>query len=131
MNIKEELTSLQLPKNSFMVVGSSILGTLGLKKSDDIDLIVSPEAFKQLVDLGWDQVTEIGGLILKHYPFDVGLYWEEEGLEHWLPKAVIIDDIPYLSLVDLRRWKTERNRPKDPADVALIDDYLEKHPEAR
>lgn len=131
MNIKNELARLKLPQNSFMVVGSSILGTLGVKKSDDIDLIVSPEVFEQLINLGWDQVAEVGGLILKHHPFDVGLYWEEEPLDYWLPKAVVIDEIPYLSLVDLRRWKVERNRPKDPADIKLIDDYLEKHPEAR
>ncbi len=131
MSIKEEINSLQLPENSFMVVGSSILGVLGLKESDDIDLIVSPAAFKQLIDLGWDQVTEVGGLILKHYPFDVGLYWEEKGLEYWLPRATSIDDTPYLSLVDLRRWKVERNRPKDPADIKVIDDYLKTRSDAR
>lgn len=131
MDIKKEIATLQLPEHSFMVVGSSILGALGIKKSDDIDLIVSQEAFKQLMDLGWEQVTEIGGLILKHYPFDVGLYWEEKDLDAWLPKAVVIDNIPYLGLSDLRRWKVKRNRPKDPTDITLIDMYLKEHPEAR
>lgn len=131
MNIKKEINSLNLPPNSYMVVGSGIFGALGIRESDDIDLIVSSEAFQQLISLGWKQELENTGIILKHDPYDVGRYWQGKEVETWLPRATIIDGVPYLSLSDLRVWKSDRARPKDLVDVQLIDEYLEKHPEAR
>lgn len=131
MNIKEEIAKLHLPPHSYMVVGSSIFGALGIRESDDIDLIVSQEVFQHFIDLGWRQEIEEAGIILKHDPFDVGRHWEGKEIDAWLPRATVINDVPYLSLTDLRKWKVRRARPKDLVDVKLIDDYLKTHPEAR
>lgn len=48
MNITKKVQDLNLPENSFIVVGSGILSVLGIRESHDIDLIVSVEIFEQL-----------------------------------------------------------------------------------
>ena len=46
-------------------------------------------------------------------------------LEHLLLTATMIDDIPFASLEEVRKWKIGSGRPKDFADITLIDKYLE------
>jgi len=44
----DELEGLALPQASFMVMGSGILDVLGIRKANDVDLVVSEEVFEQL-----------------------------------------------------------------------------------
>ena len=41
MDIKKAISQLSLPDGSFMVVGSGLLDTLGIRAAGDIDLLVS------------------------------------------------------------------------------------------
>ena len=42
-------------------------------------------------------------------------------LEQLLASATVIDGIPFASLEEVRKWKVASGRPKDLADVKLID----------
>ena len=48
MNIREAISQLLLPDGSFMVVGSGLLDTLGIRAAGDIDLLVSHDVFNNL-----------------------------------------------------------------------------------
>ena len=48
MDIKKAISQLLLPDGSFMVVGSGLLDTLGIRAAGDIDLLVSHDVFNNL-----------------------------------------------------------------------------------
>lgn len=53
MKIIESIKALGLPRNSFVVVGSSTMVVLGLAESDnDVDLTVTPEIFNKFKNEG-------------------------------------------------------------------------------
>jgi len=131
MNIKQKIQSLDLPENSFVVVGSGIMGALGIRESNDIDMIISQEVFDDLERKGWDHDNWPDQIVLKNDVFDLGVHWMNEKVEDLIKKATIIDDIPYLSLTDLLTWKIARSRPKDILDVQLINDYLNENPDKK
>ncbi len=126
MDIKAKIIDLSLPKNSFVVVGSGILAVLGLRQSDDIDLIVTKELFEKLKIEGWETSYWQDQVVLKKDVYDVGTTWLGQTLEELLPNAQTINGIPFLSLTDLRQWKTMMGRPKDLKDIALIDAYTSR-----
>lgn len=127
MNIAKKVQDLNLPENSFIVVGSGILSALGIRESQDIDLIVSVDVFDTLKKQGWDVGNWPDQVSLTKEVFDVGTQWSGLTVKELLVNATIIDDIPFLSLSDLRAWKLLKARPKDISDVALIDTYLKSH----
>jgi hypothetical protein len=124
MNIVDEVQKLNLPPNSFVVVGSGILGALNIRKSDDIDLIVSDDVFDHLQAQGWQEEGWADQKVLKRGVFDVGRTWSGKTVDELLKTSIIIHGIPFLSLYDLREWKQEQARQKDLQDIILIDEYL-------
>jgi len=126
MNIKQKILGLKLPENSFIVVGSGILNALGIRESNDIDMIVAQDVFDSLDRIGWEHDTWANQTVLKKDVFDLGVHWMNVKIEKLLQRATVVDGIPYLSLSDLLAWKIERARPKDILDVKLINDYIAK-----
>lgn len=124
MDIRDEILSLGLPEGSYVVVGGGILGALGIRESNDIDMIVSREVFAQLDNAGWEHDKWEDQIVLKKGIFDIGTEWANKNVDVLLDEATVIEDIPYLGLSDLLAWKRERARPKDLIDVKLITDYL-------
>ncbi len=53
MNLFEEVKRLDLPPGEYVVIGSGILGALGIRDIADVDLLVSPRVFEQLRERGW------------------------------------------------------------------------------
>lgn len=126
MNVTKEINSLNLPKDSFVVVGSGILEALGIRQSDDIDMIVAQETYDRFEAEGWDHDSWSDQTVLKHDVFDIGISWYGSTIEELLTRATVIDGIPYLSLSDVYDWKKQLGRGKDLADLKLIDVYLAK-----
>lgn len=134
MNITEEVRKLDLPMGEYIVLGSGILGALGIREIGDIDLLVNPSVFDRLRADGWDyDEIEIEGQIREHLSRgDVEVYrdfWY--GGHHPDPATLIadsymIDGIPFLSLQKLSEIKRILARPKDLRDIELIDTYLSK-----
>lgn len=125
MNMKQKISELGLPDNQFIVVGSGIMAAVGIRDSDDIDMIVSEELFRQLEDSGWEHDEWADQVVLKRDVFDIGTQWDGKAIDELIDTATRIEGIPYLSLQDLRKWKKEKGRDKDIRDIKLIDAYLE------
>ena len=127
--IVAKVKALGFPEKSYVVFGSCPLALAGIREANDVDMVVSPDLFKQLKLAGWKE--------LHKNPDDIPLIYDVfEAHENWgfssyspslkqlLATADIVDGVPFASLEEVRKWKAYGERPKDIADLALIDAYL-------
>lgn len=132
-----EVRSLNLPAGTYLVVGGSCLAVRGIRESNDIDIVVTPETFELLRERGW----EIDALFkekwnrerLKHGLFEIYTDMVIESEDRYvsaadlIQKAEMLEGIPFLSLPDLMYFKRDNARPKDLEDIASIENYLRTH----
>lgn len=132
---KEEIITkvqeLNLPRGSYVVFGSCPLAVAGIREANDIDLLVSKEIFAKLKEDGWQELRKDSNDIpLVRDAFEAHNNWDFSSysptLEHLLASTTIIDGVPFASLEEVRKWKVASGRPKDLADIELIDEYLAK-----
>jgi hypothetical protein len=121
---------LDLQAQDYIVVGSGVLSALGLREAGDVDLIVSPAVYEQFEATGaWRRKYYPDGTYgLANGSYEVGLNWDgrdgEPNLQDLKRQEIIIDGVPFMDLARLRAWKQAMGRPKDLADILLIDRYL-------
>lgn len=132
---KEEIIAkvktLNLPKDSYVVFGSCPLSAVGIREANDIDLLVSKEVFTKLKRVGWQELHKSSNDIpLTHNVFEAHDNWDfgsySPTLDQLLVNAMVIDGVTFASLEEVRKWKIASGRPKDIADIKLIDEYLLK-----
>ena len=126
--IISKVKSLNLPNDSYVVFGSCPLAIAGIREANDIDLFVSPEVFAKLRKAGWQALHKghnddplIQGVFEAHDNWDFSAY--SPTLKHLLGSATVVDDIAFASLEEVRKWKVATARPKDLADIKLINEY--------
>lgn len=127
--IIEKVKHLNFPPNSFIVFGSCPMAAVGIREAGDIDLLVSGEVFESLETQGWKIVMKgPKDNPLTHDIFEAHPNWNFSSynptLEELLSRAMIIDEVPFASLDDVKKWKSASGRPKDLVDVELIEKYL-------
>ena len=128
MNIFSKINKLNLPKDSYVVVGGGIVVALGLLEWDeDVDICVAPAMYAHLKSKGWQEEKWADISVLKHDVYDVGTSFGEWTVEDLLTDAIIINDIPFMNITKLLQWKREMGRPKDLRHVELIEQYLQNH----
>jgi hypothetical protein len=137
MNIVEKVKALNLPAEQFVVMGSAILELKGIRKAEDIDIIVTRELFEQLknssqwhykramgdVGGGVDvEMLEQGDITLYPYIYGGGT------IDFFLNdpnRTEEIHGIKFASLQNLLEVKSSSwDRPKDRQDAELIKAYL-------
>ncbi len=132
--MKEEIIAkvktLNLPTGSYVVFGSCPLAIAGIRKANDIDFLVSGELFARLKKAGWRELHKSSNdTPLVRDIFEVHDNWNFSSynptLEQLLASATAVDDIPFASIEEVRKWKVASGRPKDLVDVGLIDEYLQ------
>jgi hypothetical protein len=127
--ILSKVKKLNLPKDSYVVFGSGPMAALGLRESNDIDLLVSKEIYQKLKGLGWQQIEKgPNDNPLTYDVFEVHDNWDFSAysptLSDLLSNAFEIDGIKFASIKDVQRWKSHLSRPKDLKDIKLIEHYL-------
>lgn len=129
MRITQEIKTLGLVPGSYVVVGGGVLVALDLLEwDDDIDLCVTPEVFQRLRSAGWQQELWHKKTVLKHGNFDVGIGFSYWTLEQLLEDALVIEDVPFMSLEKLHAWKLAMGREKDKRHLRLIEEYQKNIP---
>ncbi len=134
MNIKNKLDELGLTSDNAVVIGSGILGALNLRESQDIDVIVTEEKFKELSNNNrFHKKRNHERKILTDDLFEIGTNWTVVG-KTWkfgdlLNYSTIINGVRYNTvkfLLDVkRRWIANgEGRQKDIDDVKLMEQYL-------
>src|SRR3989344_983650 len=130
---KEEIITkvkgLNMPRGSYVVFGSGPLVVAGIRLAQDIDLYVTKEVQKQKLKEGWHFVNKGGKDIpLTHDVFEMHTNWDfssyNPSLADLLSTAAIVDGVAFVSLDEVRKWKVVSARPKDLADIILIDGYF-------
>jgi hypothetical protein len=130
MRIVERVRELGLPADQFVVAGSGILDALDLRKSGDVDFVMSHELFERLLQTpGWARRTT--GEVELVYKDDA------EGSTHWgtgkgtsfeeiFADSIIIEGIHFANPRFVIERKLQRGKPKDWRDIALLQSYLER-----
>lgn len=133
MDIFLEVKKLNFPPNQYIVVGSGIMAAKGIRETNDLDIIVTPELFEQCKKEGWEThpwtKKDIPGKEwLKRG--DVELYEQLSrktgGItaKKLLENAEVIQGIPFINLETFMDFKKEYGRPKDFEDIRLVKEYL-------
>jgi len=127
--IIERVKTLNLEPNTYIILGSCPMAIYNLREVSDIDIMVTKKIYDKLKNVGWEyKYKDINDGPLSNGVFEVltgfrfGTY--RPTLSQLLEKAVTIDEVVFSSLGEVRKWKSLLGRPKDMADIKLIDDYL-------
>lgn len=130
-DIVKAVKKLNLPGGEYIVFGSCPMAIAGIRESSDVDMMVSPALLAKFKQSGWQQVVKDDDD--RPYAYDVfeaHTEWNfstyQPTLEQLLSTATMIDDVPFVSLAEVRTWKMASGRPKDVIDVGLIDKYLKQ-----
>jgi hypothetical protein len=127
--IISEVKALGLPEGEYVLCGSCPLTAAGIRETQDIDLFISDRLHDELVARGWKDIPKEGhdrpltfGHFDAHTDWHIGSY--DPSLEEMLATATVIDGVPFAALEEVKKWKSQHQRPKDLADIELIDAYL-------
>ncbi len=135
MDIFTEVKKLNFPADQYIVVGSGIMHAKGIRETNDLDIIVTPELFEQCKAEGWEVLPWTKESIpgkdwLKKGNVEVYVQLSRKtggiSAEELLKDAEIISDVPFITLETLIDFKREYGRPKDFEDIKVIEEYLAK-----
>ena len=140
MEIGDRVRRLGFPLGKYVVVGGA-MEAFGIRKANDLDIVVTSDLFDDLIRQGWKlcacercrekQKEGSTDRILKGDGVDVLAEYscgnEYRADTQWLiDNAAIIDGIPFVRLEELLKWKKAARREKDLKDIALIEGFLAK-----
>jgi len=121
-----ELKKLNLPAGKFAVFGSGPLAVRGLREVGDLDVIVTPDVWRELAkrfpveDHRDHKKVQIGQIEICNkaiLDYDV---------RELIGEAEEIGGVRFVTLERTREWKKRLGRGKDREDIELIDRYLSK-----
>jgi hypothetical protein len=127
--IIEKVKALNLPKGSYVVFGSCPMALAGIREAGDIDLLASAEVRKRFEKEGWQEVDKgPNDKPLTKDDYEIHDNWNfssyQPTLEQLLSTATVVDNVPFASLEEVRKWKESSGRPKDLEDIKRIDAYM-------
>ena len=129
----QALELINLPKDEYVIFGSSVMFALGIRPLDDLDdldLLVTTRLWNELKptykvfhDDEWnaDHIYLFDEQIEIWNRWGPGIY----NVEQMLKNAIKIGDFNFASIEDTIRWKKEMNRKKDLKHIKLLNEYLE------
>ncbi|WKZ29406.1 MAG: hypothetical protein QY323_01600 [Patescibacteria group bacterium] len=128
----QEVKKLDLPIGAYVVIGSGIMSALGIRESEDIDLLVTPGLFEDLKKRGWNYGdVVIDGRQREKLAFGRAeaykdLWYGNERVDaaDLIARAEMIEDIPFQPLEELVKMKRAMDREKDRRDIESIMNYL-------
>ncbi len=135
MDIFAEIKELNFPPNEYIVVGSAIMVAMGIRKTNDLDIVVTPKLFEKCKKEGWEiRSWTKHGIPGKEWlkKGDIELYVQLSrktggiSAKELLKNAVIVENIPFITLESLMDFKQEYGRPKDFDDIRMIREFLGK-----
>lgn len=132
MNIFERIASYNLPYGKYAVFGSALLEVFGIRKAQDIDIIITPDLYEELKMNGeWEEKQANGFSMLirgeacltttQTVPTD-GTYCPDR--LKLIADAVPLQGIPFVRLEEVIECKISYDRPKDRDDLEKIEEYL-------
>ncbi len=139
LNISSILKEYSLTTDNSIVIGSGILNALSIRSCNDLDIVVTAEAFKRLnLDSTFKHSFSLNTNLLVKNTLEIG---QELSVKEWnkslkfedLKKdSIVINQVRYITLEFLLKlkniWATNPNpREKDLNDIKVIEEYLRSH----
>lgn len=129
MNIVKEIKKLGFPKGSYVVFGSGPLTVRGIRKTSDIDLVVTKDLYEKLKNKGWkEHIFPSGKKVVIRKNVEIAPNWDygnyNPSLEELLETADYFEGIPFVNLKEVIKWKKAFRREKDLEDIKLIEKHL-------
>lgn len=136
MNIIDRIKKLDLPSGHYAVFGSAIMEVHGIRKANDVDLVIDDYLFDELIRRGWKRYWKFKRVLtckaLKHDDNEAftNLYWKgyRVATSEIIKNAETLDGIAFMPLPDYLSYKKHLPRVKDKNDVQLIEKYLVENP---
>jgi hypothetical protein len=135
MDIFAQVKALGLPLGQYVVFGGGPLAAHGIRETADVDLFVTTSLYDHLMAGGWEEKEfggPHGGLYLVNGIYEADDTWHygdyDPTPEEIISAADMIDGVPFAPLVEVLKWKRAFGRPKDVADVRLIQAYMDAQP---
>lgn len=133
-DFKNKLAILGLNARNSVVIGSGVLDALGMRKSNDIDVMVDKATYAHLKESGrFQEEQHYGRSVLVGDNFEANTRWgvlgKDQTLSDLARQSITIDDVRYITLDFLlavkKSWLQDDDvRQKDIDDVKLIEEYL-------
>jgi len=118
----DELLKLNLPAEDFAVFGSGPIAIRNLRENEDIDIIVRPGLWNELIIAfppANEKLIKINHIeIFKHW-----LPWFQD-VNELIDTADLIDNIRFVKLENVLIWKKALKREKDLNDIFLLEEYI-------
>ncbi len=136
MDIFKTVSALNLPRGEYAVVGSGILAAKGIRRADDVDLVMTLDLMKRLLVEGWktnptafaitgrEFMSITNGSVEAFSDMKRGTYMTDT--IDIIRSAEVIKGIPFMNFEETKAFKAALGRPKDTTDIQLIDEYLKK-----
>ena len=120
----DRIRALKLSPNDYVVIGGAVLEFLGIRDTNDVDLVVSKKVYTRLSKKNWKEyIQDDGKKILTHSGYIIMQHWLGRDLETLQKSAIKIKGIPLIGLKELVECKSQLGRKKDLRDVASIQEY--------
>lgn len=127
MTIRERIDHYNLPIDQVIVAGSGLLDSLGIRQSDDLDVVASQQLFDELkTQTDYEVGSADGDDFCRQPGLEVFRTWFGRTYDDLLPNTEVIDDVRHLDRQTFKQWKQELGREKDLADIKLLEEYFER-----
>lgn len=134
MNTLLKLQEINLNTNNCVVIGSGILSAYGIRDSHDIDVVTTPDIYCSLAATSrFIKSDSYGQEVLTDDIFEIRTSWgvlgKDQTFDDLRAQSVIVNGVCYTSIEFLlavkKSWiQSGNDRPKDLADVKLIEEFL-------
>ncbi len=124
MDFSQRITDLHLIDDRYIIVGSGVLQALGIRETEDVDLLVTQADYDRLVAAGWPVDDSDQEPVIRHEQYDIAARWEGKTVDELLEETIVIDGLRYLHPLALLRWKIANAREKDQDDIAALQAFL-------
>jgi len=127
----QKVREMKLPLGEYALFGSAPLGIRELKICHDIDIIVTPDLYNKYKKDGWEvETTPDGSEYLGKDEIEIWQDWWPPAswdLKKLIQEAEIINDLPFVKLEDVVKWKKMSGRKKDLGDLEIVEKFLHNH----
>jgi len=132
INVFDKLKELNFPFGEYVVAGGA-MAAHGIREAHDLDIIVTPKLYQFLLNQGYvkclcKQCIQTNRIMLKGKDVDIlpnyifGKYIGDT--DDLIKNADVINGYPFIKLTEFIKFKRELGRPKDLADIELVERYL-------
>ena len=130
MTIVERFRRLGLPAEECVVIGSGVLDALNLRRSGDIDLVVSEALFARMRDQAeWQAEVRHDETVLLKDDVELWCSWGSGGVPNFAAlyrEGIDVQGVRFATPEFVLRQKRQLRREKDVHDIHLLEEYLNR-----